>query len=264
MVAKKKIAMMLECPQNQGDIAVVLSIVRTLNTVIPGSHTLVFSASTEGLEPYRERGVDAVESPWQTKANSKLLSVMYSGIKVLNIVCSHAAHGILKPFGISVHKALPEYDLFLENGTDIHTYGGLGFYYSFYPVLLNILLRRPFVIYAESLGPFKGPFQKILMRFILRRAKMISVRENISLGHLQDLGIIQPVYVTTDPAFLLKPCSPKQVDKILIEEGLSSISQPLVGITASELVSRYAFPAIKDAMQKKREFIAAMAAIADY
>ena len=101
-------------------------------------------------------------------------------------------------------------------------------------ILLGVLLGKPVVIYAQSVGPFKGRLASWVARFALNRVSLITVREKISKGFLDEMAVNKPpIYVTTDPAFLLEPAPDERITEILSELGLNS-SQPLIGIGTPE------------------------------
>lgn len=101
-------------------------------------------------------------------------------------------------------------------------------------ILLGVLLGKPVVIYAQSVGPFKSKLARLIARFALNRVSLITVRENASFRILEEMAINKPpIYVTADPAFLLDPASDKRTREILTDLGLSD-AQPLIGIGTPE------------------------------
>jgi len=65
-------------------------------------------------------------------------------------------------------------------------------YYRIFPKVLDLLvavvLGRPFVLFTQSLGPFPQRRQRLL-RFVLRRARIILTRDARSRRHLLDAGV---------------------------------------------------------------------------
>ena len=71
------------------------------------------------------------------------------------------------------------------------------------PMYIASVLRVPFVLYSQSIGPFRSKAQEVLMRWAIRRAKLIFVRETISESLLQKMGFSKDQYVLVpDAAFL--------------------------------------------------------------
>ena len=84
-------------------------------------------------------------------------------------------------------RAFREADLVIDLSGDMLTEDyGLHLAYSHYlPLLTAIALDRPFVLCAQSIGPFR--FTRSIARFILRRASAITVREALSFDYVRDL-----------------------------------------------------------------------------
>lgn len=74
--------------------------------------------------------------------------------------------------------------------------------------LVTLALGRPLILFTQSLGPFDGLRQRWLLRFVLRRARLILVRDERSVGHLRALGVAANVRVAADAAFALAPAAP--------------------------------------------------------
>ncbi|MGE5148415.1 MAG: polysaccharide pyruvyl transferase family protein, partial [Candidatus Eiseniibacteriota bacterium] len=77
-----------------------------------------------------------------------------------------------------------------------------------YDFLVTLALGRPLILFTQSLGPFDGLSQRRLLRFILRRARLILVRDERSVGHLRALGVAANVRVAADAAFALAAEAP--------------------------------------------------------
>jgi colanic acid/amylovoran biosynthesis protein len=66
---------------------------------------------------------------------------------------------------------------------------------------LALLLRRPLVLFTQSLGPFRRRHRATVRR-ILGRAELVLLRDVRSLEHLRDLGVPEPrVRLSPDAAF---------------------------------------------------------------
>ena len=100
-------------------------------------------------------------------------------------------------------------------------------------ILLGSLLGKPVVIWAESPGPFISRFGKWLARYTLNKASLITLRGEIAFEHLQKLGVNKPpMYLTADPAFLLRPAPLARVADIFKAENINT-GGPLIGVTLS-------------------------------
>jgi polysaccharide pyruvyl transferase WcaK-like protein len=109
-----------------------------------------------------------------------------------------------------------------------------------YLLFLFTLLRKPIVIYGQTIGPI-GPLEP-LIKPLLNKVSLITVREENSLNYLVKIGIKSGrLFLTADPAFLLQSPSDDEVDNALHEEGINTNS-PLVGICVSSETAKYHFP----------------------
>jgi polysaccharide pyruvyl transferase WcaK-like protein len=151
------------------------------------------------------------------------------------------------------------------NGTFTTMYGLGGFAINFYSIALAKILKKPVVIYAASIEPFKNKFWEILERYIINKVDLITLREEGSYKHLQKIGVTKPpMHVTTDLAFLLQSASPERVKEIMLIEGINKNDEPLIGMTVSQGVSRWAFPELKNPKERYTKYVDVMAKVVDY
>lgn len=83
-------------------------------------------------------------------------------------------------------------------------------HYRILPKLLDLLvaiaLRRPFVLFTQSLGPFLHVRRGWLLRAVLRRARVVLVRDKRSYHHLTEFGVpAERIAACADAAFALAP-----------------------------------------------------------
>ena len=70
--------------------------------------------------------------------------------------------------------------------------------------MVTLLLGRPLVLFTQSLGPFPPGRDRVLLRWVLRRARIILVRDEASRRHLDELGVVgERVVHAADAAFAL-------------------------------------------------------------
>jgi polysaccharide pyruvyl transferase WcaK-like protein len=112
----------------------------------------------------------------------------------------------------------------------------LGHSYHFF---LFMLLKKPIIIYAQTIGPI-GPTEPLIKR-LLNRMSLITVREENSLRYLAKIGVRRPrIFLTADPAFLLPKLAPKEVDTLLKRENIDAQNH-LVGICVNSETATYHF-----------------------
>lgn len=141
----------------------------------------------------------------------------------------------------------------------------LTFFLYWYPMFLGIILNKPIMMYAQSVGPFTNkvldPVYKLLTRFVLNRASLITLREDISKKQLQDLGVNgPPIYVTADAAFPLQPDINQAKVAVHKEEIIKDKKKPLVGIT----LLRWNYLGSSNPELKHEKYKKVMAQVADY
>lgn len=100
-------------------------------------------------------------------------------------------------------------------------------------ILIGILLKKPIIFFSQSIGPFKR-WTLPLAKFCLNKANLVIVREEITKNYLKKLGIITPIYLTADCAFVLD--AHETVGDILSGEKIDITKRPLVGISANAML----------------------------
>lgn len=80
---------------------------------------------------------------------------------------------------------------------------------------LATVLAKATVVYAQGIGPLRRGWVRALARRILARTTLITVRDEGSVNVLTDLGIVRPVHVVADPAFVLVPTPAAQIQDVI-------------------------------------------------
>jgi len=215
---------------NRGATALLVATVETLRKCIPNVDigTLIHGPSPDLslCEAYGLR----IE---QIRSKRQVLSTLFGCI-----LCK-ISHKLFRrsPAFLGKSSLLQQYDAFIDLGNGdcfIDRKGIINFVYFLYPYLFGLILRKPIVVYAQSIGPLETSLGRFLAKFILSRAKLIMVREEISKGNLEALGI-HHAYVTTDSAFLLSPAPQKRIEEIIEGEPLNLLSgDKVVGVAISQ------------------------------
>ncbi|AMA72039.1 MULTISPECIES: polysaccharide pyruvyl transferase CsaB [Aneurinibacillus] len=77
-------------------------------------------------------------------------------------------------------------------------------------VMMAKMLGKPVIFYAQGIGPITRAISKRLIRAIVNRVDVITVRDEQSGEDLKSFGVVKaPIYVTADPAVTINP---SQVD----------------------------------------------------
>jgi len=145
--------------------------------------------------------------------------------------------------------------------------GGFPISYMIYAISIAKYLKIPVVIFAGSIGP--GPInQKIskrVLKILLNKTDLITLREELSYEYLKTIGVNKTqIYITADPAFLMPAAAPERVTDIMQIECINRINKPLIGISISQVIARWAFPEIGTFDEKYLNFINIMAQVVDF
>jgi colanic acid/amylovoran biosynthesis protein len=262
---KSSVFIINSCGPNRGDSAVLQSMIDALKEI--EDIKIVVSAIYPEYVPHIE-GVEVVPptpnidiSPWmpfRVARNSLVALLSKLSIKCLQFLPQEEREILAKYY---------EADIVLSAGghhlTDMN--GLASFFRQWYQLFLAILIGKPTVIYAQTIGPFNhfSRLLKFLTRLVLNRTKLITVREKNSKDIVtNDLRVRHPpIYVTADAVFSLNPAEPLRVNEILVSEGIvKGEGRPLVGIT----VYHAKYYGYSDPEKRFAEYKETMAEIADY
>jgi colanic acid/amylovoran biosynthesis protein len=216
--------------------AMVISTMTALNSSIPDAEFTIYS-------PYPE-----VEHKLYGKYNFNLRVVTYGGSsKLKKMFC------LLQEY-IKTDIIVGIYGDALIDATVSTTV-----LYSF-SILLSSLLRKPYVLYPQSMGHFKSKFSRFLVKFAFNRATSITAREEITKNNLQEMGVNKSlIHLTADIAFILQPASRERVEEIFLKESITKDDGVLIGMNINQLVN------YKSKNSKvKCDYIDLMAQVADY
>lgn len=122
-------------------------------------------------------------------------------------------------FSLSTKNAIKQY-----LGSDLVVSKGGGFLFDHgrfllsphaFPIVFALLLKKPVVIYAQSLGPFKRRLSASIYRYLFNKVSLIIVREKISQQILSQLQVKS--ILGYDAAFTLESTNKKNVIAPIIE-----------------------------------------------
>jgi len=243
---------------NNGNMAMVLATITTLKEMMPDVEiTLVSETPHIDRVRYRNNGIKIIGVPWHLKYPSRTLTLMASFLKSLFMLFVHFLAFLKLPIK-SIWCSFLTYDLVIELGGDTLSeyYGLVSLYDNAYPLFLSFLLKKPFVIYAQSVGPFNSRLIRFFIRFLFNKASLITLRERISEEYLSRVGVDNKnIFLTADAAFLLNPVYPSDFSRILREIVSRENLEGVIGLSASQLIYRYAFSDIYDLNEKRKTYI---------
>lgn len=248
---------------NKGSTALLNSMMNTLNAFLPETKFTIFSYHTDYNQFPVEIFKNQVISLNLLQTFETLVVLLRCWIwSVINRYSNKNVHFLIN------NKKLKRYyysDIIINTGGDGLTedYGSPFSYFS--NILIAILLGKPVVIYAESIGPFKKYWNKIIANLILNRVKLITLREEKSKEHLDAIGVTKPsIFITADSAFLLESATQQDIKNILRKEGIHKSGNPLIGLSVSKIISNYGFLNHKCKRTAYEEYVKIMAKVVKY
>lgn len=149
-------------------------------------------------------------------------------------------------------KTIKECDAcFVKGGGFIHSTGKITdpytIYYLFYHVILAQSLGKPVYVMPNSFGPFKGLGVAWLVRKVLNRCELVTVRESISQEMAEKIGV--DTVLMPDLGFALLKSEKTYSDINKIKD--NNADKKLVAITARP----YRFPNSNNPEEKYKEYI---------
>ena len=136
-----------------------------------------------------------------------------------------------------------------------------GLFIALYETIFSKLLRKPVMLYAQSLGPFNQKYAQPFIKWVLNKVDLITTREATSKRILDDIGVTAPTFVTADAAFTLPPLPLKDAMTLLEQETGIPKNELMIGVT----VIHWNFPGEKgDANKKFENYLDAVAGAVDY
>jgi len=141
---------------------------------------------------------------------------------------------------IDIMRCLRDTNLFISGGGGLlqdSTGKGWSILYYLGLILAAKIVKVPVMIYAQGIGPVNKQINKKLVKWILNKVDLITVRDKPSKELLENLGVVKPsIYVNSDPVFLLKK---KNINNIIdrhpfIQQLINSDNRPLIGVSVRE------------------------------
>jgi polysaccharide pyruvyl transferase WcaK-like protein len=256
-------------PYNRGSMAVVIGCVNGLKKNMPDADVTFLTMHSEiDRKLYRNYDIEILKHPWYKKTNSELITLICASIRVLSAFLNSILYNDFPKANKYLKDPYQEYDIIIDLNVDsLNDHYGITFpLYSLLNLLVaKLIIRKPIVTYGVSIGTFENRLMRSLARFVLNRVNLITVREEITKEYLQTLGINMPsIHLTADHAFLMEPPPFGRINEILKIEGINEDGKPLIGISASELIHKYAFPNINSKEDKYKKYIEVITKAIDY
>ena len=252
---------------NKGSAAQVISVLSSFRRLIPETTFTLLSYCPELDSKYSSQyDINVIGFSRKKRQKHKILLFVYS-IHLFLTILRCVLYSFLRMIHVNTdnlmknNKQLNAYleaDLILDLSGDSFSDWQNRSIINVLGLIPAILLRKPFVFFSQSIGPFKFwtlPFAK----FCLEHSKLITIREEVSRQYLNQIRIKNPsLYLAADCAFLLKPPPLKKILEILEGYNLLEQEQPLIGVSVSVFMITNFF---KD---KSTNYFSIMSELVDY
>ena len=249
---------------NNGGMAVVLGASKTLKNILPDAEIALLSSHPQiDTRRYSNSDIRIIDF-WYKKTDSSVTTYVYSSLRAASLMCNSLINRFTH---MRFNNIYTDYDVIVDLSCDSLSdyYGRFPLFYFLFTIFQGVIIKRPVIICAASVGPFENKLSKLMAKFVLNKVDLITLREEISNDYLVKTGINKPrIYQTADLAFLMEPAPHRRIEEILANEGIREFDRPLIGITASQLISRYAFPSISCSEEKYNQYINTMIKLTDF
>ncbi|RXT14645.1 polysaccharide pyruvyl transferase CsaB [Ammoniphilus sp. CFH 90114] len=71
-------------------------------------------------------------------------------------------------------------------------------------VMMAKMLKKPVIFFAQGFGPITHPLSKVLIKSIVNKVDVITVRDQGSADDMRSLGVTRPIHITADPAVTIQ------------------------------------------------------------
>jgi len=116
---------------------------------------------------------------------------------------------------------------------------GLPFLVSAYTVAYALMMGKPLYVMPQSIGPLNRWWERALVKLLYSRARLIFVREPISLRLAGEIGLPRAkLHLVPDLAFVYTS-APLEEAAELLKEVVGQLEGPLVGVTVINRLIRY-------------------------
>jgi len=144
---------------------------------------------------------------WWQNSNNIGDRAIFEGIKKIFQKCEILMLPKLKLKSIkglyAFYKIIRSVDLVLvTGGTPLYDYNH---FYRFLLIILPKILSKPVVFFGVGVKPIDSRIGKFLIKYLVNKADMISVRDPLSKKLLKKLGVKKEIKVTGDSAIMLTP-----------------------------------------------------------
>lgn len=231
-------------PKNRGDNAILLGMIEDIKHEIPDAKITILSS-------YPEDAKNRLPFQVYPSISNLLGSPPFSFIRMLIILF------MIKLPRLPSYKTIEQYrkaDIVVSCGGSFVTDTYLSLYKILFGYFISKQLKKPLVLYAQSIGPFRFSFYKKLTFQILKMADLIITRDYRSFKLIKNLNKTT-TYLSVDAALNL-PASEKDMRN---EKNIPN-NKFLVGISTRKWI----YPGVPNPFEQIKNYKVCIAKIADY
>lgn len=214
---------------NTGDDAMVESTIDQMRSIYPNCSIILESSDPE-ISRKQFPEIDVVERLFSIRNihhTGKTLSFEFAFKNIPFLFRTFTAWALSYTFILLKLKKLhypilAEYkkaDLILSMAGDSIS-EDYAWFFRFYEIWLIHKLRKPLILYAQSIGPFSGRVQKIAAKY-LSLVTAIFARDEKTIALLKEYGVKTDIYRTADLAISLKSTTNAITENIIEEFNLN-------------------------------------------
>lgn len=250
----KKILIIQNYNANKGDSSVVMSILTSLREVT-GTHDMSFAVTSYDPQLAKEEyGIEAGEflvSPREMKlqkGKARFVATIKEGSWIIYgffWACFRRITGVRLPVPGFKRKTIRLYEdadiVVLPGGHFFTNFNGLAMNFShFYAMIIAFFLNKQTMIYAQTIGPFFGPWKwpvRFMAKFVLKHVNVVSLREDSGAKYCDD---VKTLHHTAETVFAV------DTDKTLANsvpdfKRLRCLKRILIGITIHHIYYKHFF-----------------------
>jgi len=225
------------CAYNKGGTAVVTSTIDLLRKNIPDAEFITFIQLSDKFAA--DNNIKVIHNKLFVSKNYSLRTIIASTTNLfLAILWSITQKRLPRLAKLLVSnrllKVYVDADIIIDLSMDHYSddFGIVAVDEQSKDMLTGLFLKKPVIIWAQSIGPFREKLTKWLVKYTLKRVTMILLREKRSKEYFEELNIKHPaVYITADTAFTMEPATRERANEILAAEGIKITNRPLIGMT---------------------------------
>ena len=139
------------------------------------------------------------------------------------------------------------------------SFGGIFLTHLYGIFFSKVIMKKPTVIYAQSVGPFKSHIYQNITKSVLEKLDLILLREEISYNLMRKIELKNKnYYLTADAAFLAPICGEQRIKQIYKHENID-IKKNIVGVS----VRLWNFPGLKNPDVLFKRYKSAIVSVCD-